>query len=448
MKRNQSHTSAALLLLVAATAFGQPATEVEKRQQDLAQFRRDFFEKDRSYTPTARREAELRLVDIEKNVAAIGQTEFELSLARVAALSDNGHSGGSPSSRSRRHERVDVRLVPFGEEFYVLRVKADNADLLGARLESIDGVPMPQLRTLYRSLVGGTAAWRDRTAAFFLESPPQLRALGVGKAAAAPIYRFVMADGKNVERTFSVSPVGADRVGGNATRWMFPVLAPLEDRAWKALLDPERAPWAFQEPVKRLRLRHDAALNAVVIEMRQSQSSADEKLKDYFVQVTKLVEETKPAHLILDLRLNGGGDLTQTRDFAERLPTLVKGRIFALTSPWTFSAAISTLGYLKQAAPSRVTIVGEAVGDRLEFFAEGKFITLTHSKEGFLYSIERHDYRNGCKDFTDCHRNVVSRPIAVKSLDPDIAAPWTIDAYREGRDPAMEAVAKVLGEPK
>jgi hypothetical protein len=34
------------------------------------------------------------------------------------------------------------------------------------------------------------------------------------------------------------------------------------------------------------------------------------------------------------------------------LPTLVKGRIFVLTSPWTFSAAISTLGYLKQAAGS------------------------------------------------------------------------------------------------
>ncbi len=450
--KNVQRYAVALLCLVAHAVSAQAPTDAEKRKEDLTQFRRDFFDKDRSYTPAARREAEQQLVDIEKTLSSIGQTEFELSLSRVAALTDNGHSGGSLSVRSRRFERVDMRLAPFGEDFYVLRVKAENADLLGARLVAIDGMPISALRPLYRALDGGTPAWRDRTAAFFLESPPQLRALGVGvgkapnvkNAVAPPVYAFITIDGKKVERTFTASPAGADRVGGNASRWMFAELAQLEDRAWKTLIAPERAPWALQEPVNRLRMRHDAALNAVVIDMRQSSSSADMKLRSYFRAVEKLIEETKPLHLVLDLRLNGGGDLTQTRDFAESLPKLVKGRIFVLTSPWTFSAAISTLGYLKQAAPERVTIVGEAVGDRLEFFAEGKSTTLKHSKENYAYATERHDYRNGCAKFDDCHRAVVSRPIAVTSLDPDIAAPWTIEAYRAARDPAIEAVAKAI----
>jgi hypothetical protein len=442
--KNLQCLATALLCLVILSPFAQAQTDAEKRQDDLAQFRRDFFEKDRSFPPAARREAEQKLVELSSRLATIGQTEFELTLSRIAALSDNGHSGGAPSVRSRRFERVDMRLTPFGEEFYVLRIKAENADLLGARLVSIDGKPMSVLRPLFRSLDGGTAAWRDRTAPFFLESPPQLRALGVGKGDAPPVYGFVTVEGKSVERSFTVSLVGADRVGGDATRWMFPVLAPLEDRAWKTLIDTERAPWALREPVNRLRVKHDATLNAVIIDMRQSNNSAEMRLRDYFQSVEKLIEETKPQHLVLDLRLNGGGDLTQTRDFAERLPKLVKGRIFALTSPWTFSAAISTLGYLKQVAPERVTIVGEAVGDRLEFFAEGKSTTLKHSRENYAYATERHDYRGGCKQFEDCHRNVVWRPIAVPSLDPDIAAPWTIEAYRAARDPAMEAVAEAL----
>jgi hypothetical protein len=440
----------AVVVMIAHTTHAQAPTDAEKRKEDLTQFRRDFFDKDLSFAPAARREAEQRLIELEKTLSTIGQTEFELSLARVAALTDNGHSGGAPSVRSRRFERVDMRLAPFGEDFYVLRVKAENADLLGARLVAIDGMSMSALQPLYRALDGGTPAWRDRTAAFFLESPPQLRALGVGKApnvenaAAPPVYAFITVDGKNVERSFAVSPAGADRVGGNASRWMFAELAPLEDRAWKTLIAPERAPWALQEPVNRLRVRHDGALNAVVIDMRQSSSSADMNLRSYFRAVEKLIDETKPQHLVLDLRLNGGGDLTQTRDFAESLPKLVKGRIFALTSPWTFSAAISTLGYLKQAAPDRVTIVGEAVGDRLEFFAEGKSTTLKYSKENFAYATERHDYRNGCAKVDDCHRMVVTRPIAVPTLDPDIAAPWTIETYRAARDPAMEAVAKAI----
>ena len=219
------NVTVALLCIVAHAVHAQALTDVEKRQEDLTQFRRDFFEKDRSYMPAARREAEQQLIDIEKNLSVIGQTSFELSLARVAALADNGHSGGAPSVRSRRFDRVDMRLTPFGEEFYVLRVKAENADLLGARLVSIDGIPMSALRPLYRSLDGGTPAWRDRTAPYFLESPHQLRALGVGKGLSPPIYTFVNIDGKNVERTFTVSPAGAERVGGHATRWMFPVLA-------------------------------------------------------------------------------------------------------------------------------------------------------------------------------------------------------------------------------
>jgi hypothetical protein len=146
------------------------------------------------------------------------------------------------------------------------------------------------------------------------------------------------------------------------------------------------------------------------------------------------------------MRMNGGGDLTQARDFAESLPALVDGRILVLTSPWTFSAAISTIGYLEQAAPDRVTIVGEAVGDRLEFFAEGRPVKLEHSGVVVLYAGERHDYRNGCRKFDDCHRYVANRPIAVPSLAPDIAAPWTIEPYRAGRDPALEAVAATLGE--
>jgi hypothetical protein len=62
-----------------------------------------------------------------------------------------------------------------------------------------------------------------------------------------------------------------------------------------------------------------------------------------------------------------------------------------------------------------------------------------------LFSTERHDYRNGCRAYTDCHNAVVRYPIAVNSLAPDIAAPWTFEAYRARRDPGMEAVAKALG---
>ena len=88
----------------------------------------------------------------------------------------------------------------------------------------------------------------------------------------------------------------------------------------------------------------------------------------------------------------------------QRVPSLVPGRIFVLISPWTFSAAISSTGYLEQAAPDRVTLVGEAPGDRLEFFLEGSVVTLPNPGATLLNATERHDYRTGCRGKPDCHR--------------------------------------------
>lgn len=93
---------------------------------------------------------------------------------------------------------------------------------------------------------------------------------------------------------------------------------------------------------------------------------------------------------MVDLRLNGGGDLTQARDVAESLPALLEGTVFVPTSPATFSAAISIAGCLKQAAPTRVRIVGEPIGDHLGCFAEGRPTRLAHAGEVLLPATERH----------------------------------------------------------
>ena len=121
------------------------------------------------------------------------------------------------------------------------------------------------------------------------------------------------------------------------------------------------------------------------------------------------------------------------------------GRLVVLTSPWTFSAAISTLGYLKQAVPERVRIVGEPVGDRLQFFAEGRPLLLKHSGVAALMATERHDYEGGCRAFADCHALVHKRPIAVDSLHPDVPVVWRFADYprrpRPGHGGGRAAVA-------
>lgn len=428
----------------AGAASADPSTP-DARRADIAFFRENFMASDRAYSDAARAEAERRLTVLEGQAGGVSQAHFELELARIVALADNGHTAYFPGPRSRRFNRVaDVRLAPMGENFYVLRATPANADLLGAQLVAIDGRPIARVRDVARTLAGGLAAWRDRNAAYFLESPEQMHALGVITSAERASYRFRLANGRTVTRRFTPEPANPDRIRANSDRWFYPELMEEEGENWRALLPLEQTPWALQEPGRPFRMRDAPEIDAFVIEMRQNTSSEDADIAEFMLDSLEAARVSGRRNIVLDMRMNGGGDLNNTRAWVRRLPRVVPGRVFVLTSPWTFSAAISTVGYLKQSAPDRVVIVGEHVGDRLDFHAEGDVVTLPHAGGAVLSATERHDYRTGCRNIENCHGSVVRHPIEVESLAPDIEAPWTIDAYRAGRDPAMEAVAAAL----
>lgn len=428
----------------ANTATLTTDTSASARIADIVAFREGFMATDIAYSPTARAEAERRLIRLKNSAATVSQAYFELELSRIVALADNGHTAVFPFLRAPHFNRIPIRLATFGEDFYVVRAAPEYAELLGARLVAIDNHSITELRTASRSLMGGVDSWRDRYANYLFESPEQLNALDLATNADAATYRFAPTSGAEIERRITADRAQAalDFAAG-MNRDLLPAPNAAEAN-WRTLLDPAAAPWSLQSPEQRHRWRNAPEIDGMVIELRQNNDAETESIADALTRIDAAITQHHPRNVVLDMRLNSGGDLNTTRDFVQSLPARVPGRIFVLTSPWTFSAGISTVGYLKQAAPDRVTIVGEGVGDRLQFFAEGGPDALPNSQLMILAARERHDYVTGCEGFSDCHGNVVRHPIRVTTLAPDIAAPWTIEAYRTGRDPGMDAITAAL----
>jgi hypothetical protein len=412
---------------------------------DLTVMREQFVMKDAAFTPETRQAALARIARLENAADTLHRPYFELEIARIAALADNGHSNSPGVMRSYRFNRAGIRLTPFGQDFYVLGVQSAFADLLGAKLVSIDGHPASQLRDIGRTLTGGTTGWRDRYVSYFLESPEQMHALGAINNADAATYGFELADGRKLQRRIVADAPDTIPSFAPASRWMSGTPFTNDGKQWKTMFTEQSAPWAQREWGNRFRWREAPEIDGVVVELRQNVDAGPQSILVFLDSMERMLTKRKPVNVVLDMRLNGGGNLNTTRNFVQKLPSLASGRLFVLTSPYTFSAAISTVGYLKQAAPERVSIVGEEIGDRLQFFAEGRPIDLPNSGVGIGVTTERHDYKTGCKPFSDCHGAVVRNPISVPTLSPDIAAPWTIQAFRAGRDPGMEAVQSALG---
>jgi hypothetical protein len=409
--------------------------------EDLAAFEEGFFDVDRSYAPRARAEAKERLTNLRAITRSITNAHFVLTLSQIGALADNGHTGVFFRGRSADLGRVGVRLHSFDGEFIVVHAAAEQAELLGGRLVAVDATPVAKLREVGRTLSGGVISRRDLLANSFLESPGQLHALGLAQSPDRARYAFEWGDGRKREAVLSVvSPPGGARDSTMAL--LSPERAPA---GWRSLLPPAKTPWSIADIGETMRRQDRPDLDAIVIQLRANMDGA-RSISEFLDESERARRQAGRRHVILDMRMNGGGDLTRTRQWMAALPGRLPadGRVVVLTSASTFSAAISSTGYVKQAGRARVILAGEPPGDRLNFFAEGQPIALPNSGAVVLMAKERHDYRTGCRGYTDCHPFVVKSSIAVPSLDPDVPAPWTLDAYIAGRDPGFEAAAKAL----
>lgn len=433
-------------VLAGTTAFAtrQPSRgDAAAQKEDLLVFERDFFNVDKAYSPAARAEARKRIDALAASAGKISDARFVLMLSQVVALADNGHSWMITRGNAPELARVGVRLAPLGTDFYVLRAAPDRADLLGGRLVAIDGVPLAQLRDSARTLTGGIPSWRDRSAPTLLESPGALHAMGIIKSPTQATYRFQMRDGRNREVVLTAVP---DPQGGGMHR-AAAILEPGSGTAgWRALLASEKAPWSLQEWGETMRRRDAPDMDAMTIQLRAN-VDGEQPIAQFLEASEAARKAAGRKNIVLDMRMNGGGNLQLTREWMSSITSKLPadGRIVVLTSPWTFSAAISSTGYLKQGGGTRVVLAGEAPGDRLRFFAEGQQpAMLPHSGAMVLMATQRHDYLTGCQGFSDCHGAVVRFPIAVKSLDPEVPAPWTLESYAAGRDPGMEAAQRIL----
>ena len=162
----------------------------------------------------------------------------------------------------------------------------------------------------------------------------------------------------------------------------------------------DTVPLYLQEPSTAFRFKSLDQLGASYIQFKANIDYSGQQDIDAFVDsVAGKLRRSPPGHIILDQRFNYGGDLNTTRELMQKLTEYlgVNGKLFLITSGQTFSAGISSVGYAKQAAGERAVIVGEPVGDALEFWAEGELKVLPNSGVAFLMATERHNYISGCQ---------------------------------------------------
>ena len=139
------------------------------------------------------------------------------------------------------------------------------------------------------------------------------------------------------------------------------------------------------------------------------------------------MQHEDPDNLVIDLRLNGGGDFNQGLKYVvnpiRRLPRINRsGHLVILIGPRTVSAAmVNAVHFRKQ---TKAIIVGQSIGEKPNSWQEARDMILPNSRWAARHSIRFYRFVGG-------KENLI-RP------DQEIRETW--GDFQAGRDPVMDWV--------
>ncbi|HKJ16326.1 MAG TPA: hypothetical protein VJ984_03115 [Xanthomonadales bacterium] len=432
MSTNRTTHFAHLLFLLIST----PLFANQNWSDDIQYFRETVFEADLSFSDTERANAKMLLDRLENSYQEMSEASVELALAEIMAVSNNGHSFLMTGGWTHRYPRIPVQFRVFADGIFIISANEEFESLVGRKLLGIEGNSVEKLQETWSKYQGGLSGWRNLYLPYFLETPAILHAAGI----AAEPSSLVLELATNHDEPEQLEILATDDLP--PLEGMDQYIAPSQLLVVSSQKPNSELPLYLQSPGQAFRFEMLENPKTAYIQFKANVDFTGNQDIDAFLDsVFGALRNSRPQYVILDQRFNFGGDLNITRELMQKIPEFlgVDGKIYIVTSGRTFSAGISSAGYIKQSAGAQAVIVGEPIGDELEFWAEGELEVLPDSGVTFLIGTERHNYLTGCPE-DDCHGSIQRHPIRVDSLQPDLPAPLTYADWENGTDPALEAI--------
>jgi hypothetical protein len=450
---------AALLALVAIplaiilyqTLKGYPAASVpaaasqrDRNLQDLAHLAR-LPEVERSFTAQSRASFAQAVAAIEARAGDLDRAGLAMAAARAVALADNGHTNVLGLAGDHGFNAVPIRLGWFSDGLFVVAADEERRDLLGGQILGVNGRATTALVVALRPYVGGPANLAREFAPNFLISPELLHAAGLAAKANGSLFEIRLVDG----RVASVELAAKAATRAPATRFSWPKgnLGPTQPDGWRHVLDGVALP-AYLTRLGTNYWHNYPASDLLYVQISRVADQGPVGVAKYLSDLLDEAARKSVRNAVVDLRFNPGGDYTLTADFTRRLPELLPpgGKLFILTSANTFSAAISTAARLKHFAGARAILVGEAMGDRSQFWGEGGLTLLPNSKLAVRYTTAFHDWERGCSlsQVTTCFLLNYVYDVPAGDLRPTVTVTPSFADYAAGKDVVMSEVMRQL----
>jgi tetratricopeptide (TPR) repeat protein len=317
------------------------------------------------------------------------------------------------------HAQVQLLPLQFFEYADGLRIKQATPEYAAIAGSKVLAIGSASVDSVLSWVAPGCSRDNDVGAgwirALLLSDPRVLHGLRLAEGDGSVSLR--LQDESGAIRTVAVHPGGAELVHERRPFW-----------------DLRQQPLALAQRVSRQPLFADAdpAHDLLYVRIDGVHDGPNETLEAFALRTTAMRRQLQLGHLVLDLRNNHGGQGELMRPFLHELirdaDFQTPGSLYVLIGRETFSAAMAFAAQIEVNTSAR--FVGEPTGSRPNFVGETTLVQMPYSQR--WVSISSRYHQNGRSD---------DRRLWIA---PAIPAPPSYALEREGRDPALEAIAREI----
>ena len=273
-----------------------------------------------------------------------------VELLKVLAAVRDGHSGMAYSSRDRLFGYIPLTTEWFGDELRIVKTSSEYQNTLGAKIISVEGTSLADLKTQLQTVVPHTNLQRFiKISPSYLQLPGLLYGLGVTSSPDQAKFAIQLPTGEQQEVVFrrmnDEQYEKATFVTYDKTAKSLPLYRQRTDESyWYEYLPDEKLFYLMYNRIT---------------------SDDDKSIWTWAPQMWAKVDSLDVEKFVIDIRNNGGGgfqfSLPIIQGVLDRPKLNQRGKLFVLTGYKTFSAAIGFLEQLENR--SNAIIVGVPPSD-------------------------------------------------------------------------------------
>ncbi|HJU67254.1 MAG TPA: hypothetical protein VJ650_03330 [Gemmatimonadaceae bacterium] len=371
---------------------------------------------------------------LHARIPNLARHEIILEMARIVALAGDGHTNISPTRDAAIGFRtLPVALYLFRDGLYIRAAHRIHSDLAGARVVRIGDASVDDAYSRVRTYVGHDNEMGVRFFAPHLLAIPEV--LHAARLAPSPDSVLFELEVGGATRSVWLRPVGpvdlmpadADVSWRRKTGWVDARdRAPTPDPMWISR-DPEKVLWWYTALPNT---------KTVYAQINQVRNGPTETFAEFTERLLGTIDSVQADRLILDLRLNRGGNGMLLRPLVngilKRPNVNDRGRLLVLTGRGTWSAAQFLIDDLQKYAD--VTFVGEPSASKGNHYGDSRRITLPNS--GITVRVATIYWQTW---LPSDQRDWVA---------PDVAAGLSFGDYARNEDPVLTMALAFLPRPR